>query len=113
MIWGPLADRWGRRLIFLACLFILALSCVGVALTPTDAYWLLLVMRCIQAAGSASTIAVGKAHPAVSYRMHTTVTYSSGAGVIADVAAQHERGGYYGFYSLGAMVIFRTHPINI
>ncbi|CAL1700544.1 unnamed protein product [Somion occarium] len=84
MIWGPLADRWGRRLIFLACLFILALSCVGVALTPTDAYWLLLVMRCIQAAGSASTIAVG-------------------AGVIADVAAQHERGGYYGFYSLGAM----------
>ncbi|KAK7695413.1 hypothetical protein QCA50_000049 [Cerrena zonata] len=84
MIWGPLADRWGRRLIFLACLLILALSCVGLALTPTTEYWLLIFLRCIQAGGSASTIAVG-------------------AGIIADVAARHERGGFYGVYNVGPM----------
>lgn len=60
MVWGPICDRWGRRLVFLACLLILALSCVGLALTPTNAYWLLLLLRCVQAFGSASTIAVGK-----------------------------------------------------
>ncbi|CAL1705635.1 unnamed protein product [Somion occarium] len=84
MIWGPLADRWGRRLIFLACLFVLTLSCVGVALTPTNAYWLLMLLRCVQAMGSASTIALG-------------------AGVIADIAAQSERAGFYGIYSIGPM----------
>lgn len=60
MIWGTLSDRAGRRLAFIGCLVLLALACVGVALTPTSAYWLLMVLRCIQAAGSASTIAIGK-----------------------------------------------------
>lgn len=59
MFWGPVADRWGRRPSFLACLLILALSCVGLALVPTSSYWLLMLLRSIQAAGSASTIALG------------------------------------------------------
>lgn len=60
MFWGTLADRWGRRPMFLACMLVLSLSCVGLALVPTNAYWLLMVLRCVQAAGSASTIALGE-----------------------------------------------------
>jgi MFS family permease len=59
MVWGTLSDRRGRRPLFLLCLLILAVSCVGLALVPTDAYWLLMLLRCIQAAGSASTVALG------------------------------------------------------
>jgi len=85
MFWGTLADRWGRRPMFLGCMMVLCLACVGLALVPTDAYWLLMVLRCLQAAGSASTIALG-------------------AGVIADFAAPHERGLYFGTWNIGPMV---------
>lgn len=59
MFWGPLSDRVGRRPVFLICLSILVASCVGLALTPTDAFWLLLLLRAVQAGGCASTIALG------------------------------------------------------
>ena len=59
MFWGTLADRVGRRPIFLACLLVLCLSCICLALIPTSAYWALMLLRCIQAAGSASTVALG------------------------------------------------------
>ena len=59
MFWGTLSDRCGRRPIMFACLSILSLSCVGLALVPTSAYWLLMLLRCLQATGSASTIALG------------------------------------------------------
>ncbi|THH33163.1 hypothetical protein EUX98_g1068 [Antrodiella citrinella] len=85
MVWGPLSDRWGRRLMFIACLLLLAISCVGVALTPTSDYWLLMVMRCVQSSGSASTVAIG-------------------AGVIADIATISERGSFFGLYSIGPMI---------
>ncbi|EIW87053.1 MFS general substrate transporter [Coniophora puteana RWD-64-598 SS2] len=85
MFWGTMADRLGRRPIFLACILVLALACVGLALTPTNAYWLLMLLRCVQAAGSASTIALG-------------------AGVIGDIATPSERGGFYGLFNIGPMV---------
>ncbi|KXN88757.1 Quinidine resistance protein 1 [Leucoagaricus sp. SymC.cos] len=85
MFWGTLSDNLGRRPITAACLFVLALSCVGLALTPTSAYWLLMVLRCLQAAGSASTIAIG-------------------AGVISDISTPEERGGFFGLFTLGPMV---------
>ena len=59
MFWGTLSDRWGRRPMFIGCMVVLTLSCVGLALVPTNAYWLLMLLRCLQAAGSASTIALG------------------------------------------------------
>jgi len=59
MVLGTLSDRWGRRPIMFACLATLSLSCVGLALVPTSAYWLLMLLRCMQAAGSASTVVVG------------------------------------------------------
>ncbi|KAJ3934780.1 MAG: MFS general substrate transporter [Lentinula lateritia] len=85
MFFGSFADFHGRRPIFILCLFVLCLSCVGLALVPTNAYWLLMVLRCLQATGSASTIALG-------------------AGVIGDIAVPSERGGFFGFYSLGPML---------
>ncbi|TFY72788.1 hypothetical protein EVG20_g208 [Dentipellis fragilis] len=85
MFWGTLSDRWGRRPMFLGCLLLLSLSCVGLALTPSSDYWLLMLLRCVQAAGSASTIALG-------------------AGVIADIASPAERGGFFGLFSFGPMV---------
>jgi MFS family permease len=60
MVWGTISDRRGRRPITAACLLILSLSCVGLALVPTSDYWLLMILRCVQAAGSASTIAIGR-----------------------------------------------------
>lgn len=87
MFWGTLGDRWGRRPMFLACLLVLALACIGLARVPTNAYWLLMLLRCLQAAGSASTIALG-------------------AGVIADIATRAERGSFFGLYAIGPMVSF-------
>ena len=69
-------------------MIVLSLSCVGLALVPTNAYWLLMVLRCVQAAGSASTVALG-------------------AGVIADIAAPFERGSYFGYWNIGPMVWIR------
>ncbi|EGO05326.1 hypothetical protein SERLA73DRAFT_157893 [Serpula lacrymans var. lacrymans S7.3] len=85
MFWGTMADRLGRRPIFLVCLFVLCLACVGLALVPTSDYWLLMLLRCLQSAGSASTVALG-------------------AGVIGDIATRSERGGFFGLYSMGPMV---------
>ncbi|KIJ66313.1 hypothetical protein HYDPIDRAFT_109309 [Hydnomerulius pinastri MD-312] len=82
MFWGTLADRLGRRPIFLACLLVLSLACIGLALVPTSDYWLLMLLRCIQAAGSASTVALG-------------------AGVIGDIATRAERGSFFGLFTLG------------
>ncbi|KZT30847.1 MFS general substrate transporter [Neolentinus lepideus HHB14362 ss-1] len=92
MVWGTIADRIGRRPIFVACLFILSLSCVGLALVPTDAYWLLVLLRAIQATGSASTIALG-------------------AGVVGDVSTPAERGSFFGLYTVGPMVGPSIGPI--
>lgn len=85
MFWGTIADNTGRRPIFLACLLVLCLSCIGLALVPTSAYWLLMLLRCIQSAGSASTVALG-------------------AGVIGDIGTPAERGGFFGVFTFGPQV---------
>ncbi|KAJ7238522.1 major facilitator superfamily domain-containing protein [Mycena haematopus] len=85
MFWGTLADSYGRRLMFICCLLLLSASCIGLALVPTNAYWLLLFLRCFQSAGSASTIALG-------------------AGVIGDISSPAERGGFFGVYNIGPLV---------
>ena len=59
MLWGPVSDHLGRRPASAACLLILSLSCIGLALVPTSDFWLLMLLRCGRAAGSASTIAIG------------------------------------------------------
>lgn len=56
--WGPLADLWGRRPIYLMTMVIYVGACIGIALTPNLAG--LMVLRMLQAFGSSSVIAVGK-----------------------------------------------------
>lgn len=85
MLWGPLSDRYGRRPMFLICLLILIGSCLGLAVCPTSAFWLLLLLRAVQAGGCASTIALG-------------------AGTIGDIASVDERGGFFGMFNLGPML---------
>ncbi|KAI5962445.1 QDR1 [Candida pseudojiufengensis] len=51
-----LADTFGRRPVILASLLIYIASCI--ALSQTNVYWLLAVLRCIQAAGIAPVIAI-------------------------------------------------------
>ncbi|KAJ7889957.1 MFS general substrate transporter [Mycena olivaceomarginata] len=85
MVWGTISDTYGRRHAFILCLLLLSLSCVGLALTPTSDYWLLLLLRCFQAAGSASTVAIS-------------------VGVVGDISTRADRGGYLGLSSIGPMV---------
>ncbi|KAI6047960.1 MFS general substrate transporter [Pisolithus marmoratus] len=84
LFWGTLADYVGRRPIFLSCMLVLTVACVGLASTPTSDYWLLLMLRCVQASGSASTVALG-------------------AGVIGDIATAAERGSFFGLFSIGIL----------
>ncbi|KAJ7633496.1 major facilitator superfamily domain-containing protein [Mycena polygramma] len=85
MFWGTISDTYGRRHSFILCLLLLSLSCVGLALTPTSDYWLLLLMRCIQAAGSASTVAIS-------------------VGVIGDISTRADRAGFLGLAIVGPMI---------
>ena len=102
MAWGTLSDRCGRRPIMFACLATLSLSCVGLALVPTSAYWLLMLLRCLQAAGSASTVALGNLLK--QRQIDYTLIMASGAGIIGDIATPAERGGFFGLFGLGALV---------
>lgn len=81
--WGSLADVWGRRPVYICTLLVYMGSCVGLALAPV--YWVLLVLRMLQAFGSSSVIAIG-------------------AGVVGDIAVPSERGGYFGLFSMGQML---------
>jgi multidrug resistance protein len=81
-IFAAVSDSVGRRPTYLVCFIVFIASNIGLALT--DTYWLLLLLRAIQATGNSATVALG-------------------AGVIADIAAPHERGGYLGFFGVGPL----------
>ncbi|KLT46062.1 MFS general substrate transporter [Cutaneotrichosporon oleaginosum] len=79
--WGAAADTYGRRPIYIPTLGIFVVSSIVTALCPTNAYWLLLLMRIVAASGASATIAVG-------------------SGVISDVARPQERGKYFGLFNV-------------
>ncbi|KAI9487739.1 MAG: major facilitator superfamily domain-containing protein [Benjaminiella poitrasii] len=81
--WGSLADLWGRRPVYLSTLVVYMGSCIGLALAPK--FYVLLILRMLQAFGSSSVIAIG-------------------AGVVGDIATPSERGGYFGLFSMGQML---------
>lgn len=56
-IWGPIADRSGRRPMYLLAILVYTASCTGLALAPT--YSVLLVMRLLQSFGGSPTVAIG------------------------------------------------------
>lgn len=70
---------FGRRPIYILTFLIFFAANLG--LSFTNVYWLLVVLRIVQAAGACSAIAIG-------------------AGTIADVTERKERGGYMGYYAL-------------
>ncbi|GAA5873210.1 hypothetical protein JCM8547_006816 [Rhodosporidiobolus lusitaniae] len=80
---GAICDVLGRRPVYILTFLIYLGACAGLA--NTHAYWLLLVLRCVQAAGSASVIAIG-------------------SGSIGDIAAPAERGMYMSIFGLGPML---------
>ncbi|TKY88092.1 hypothetical protein EX895_003188 [Sporisorium graminicola] len=79
VLWAPLSDVFGRRPIYIMTFLIFVVANLG--LSFTNAYWLLVVLRMVQAAGACSAIAIG-------------------AGTIGDVTERKERGGYMGYYAL-------------
>jgi len=56
-VWGAIGDVKGRRIAYICTFFIFLGACIGLA--ETRSYAGLVVLRCVQSAGSASTIAIG------------------------------------------------------
>ncbi|KAM5438312.1 hypothetical protein MferCBS31731_005173 [Microsporum ferrugineum] len=74
-IWGPMSDISGRRITFVITLTIYAAANLALAFTVN--FPMLLVLRGVQALGSAATISIS-------------------VGVIGDMACPEERGGFVG-----------------
>ena len=89
-LWGSLADVTGRRPIYLITFVIYIGACLGLAFTTN--YAELIVFRCLQSTGSASTIALG-------------------AGVVGDITNRRERGGFIGVYSAGTLIGNTIGPV--
>lgn len=88
--WGPLSDVKGRRRAY-CCTFVVFLgACIGLALTRN--YATLVTLRCLQSAGSASTIAIG-------------------SGVIRDITTRENRGGFMGVFQAGLLVPVAIGPV--
>lgn len=79
-LWGTLGDMYGRRVLYIITSTISAGACVGLSLT--NSYAVVLVLRALQATGTASTAALG-------------------AGLIRDLTPPKDRGGAMGMYSAG------------
>jgi len=80
----------GRRITYIFTFIIFFGACVGLA--ETKSYSQLLVIRCLQSTGSASTIVMG-------------------AGVIGDITTREERDGYMGIFQAGLLVPSAVGPV--
>ncbi|KAI5202279.1 MFS general substrate transporter [Aureobasidium subglaciale] len=89
-IMGDLADMAGRRPAYFVCFVIYIGACIGIALCQD--YVSLLILRCLQSAGCAATIALG-------------------SGVVADIATSAERGTFMGYVTSGPMVAPALGPV--
>lgn len=89
-LWGPVSDSKGRRTAYLCTFLVFIGACIGLA--ETKNYATLVILRCLQSTGSASTIAIG-------------------SGVLGDVTTREERGGYMGIFQAGLLVPVAVGPI--
>ncbi|KAL4908179.1 hypothetical protein BDW74DRAFT_188380 [Aspergillus multicolor] len=87
---GTFADTCGRRPAYILAFAIYTTANIGLALQNN--YPALLVLRCLQSAGSSGTV-------------------SFGYGVIADIAAPAERGSYVGLMAAGVMLAPALGPV--
>ena len=89
-IWGAFADAKGRRVAYICTFLVYVGACIGLA--ETRKLYQLVILRCLQSTGSASTIAIG-------------------AGVLGDITTREERGGYMGIYQAGLLAPVAIGPI--
>ncbi|RDW57916.1 putative MFS multidrug transporter [Aspergillus mulundensis] len=89
-LWGPVSDVKGRRTAYIGTFIVFVGACIGLA--ETKNYATLIVLRCLQSTGSASTIAIG-------------------SGVIGDITTRAERGGYMGIFQAGLLVPVAVGPV--
>ncbi|WYZ38034.1 hypothetical protein EsH8_II_001540 [Colletotrichum jinshuiense] len=89
-LWGPVSDVRGRRAAYCCTFAVFLGACVGLA--DARSYAALVALRCLQSAGSASTIAIG-------------------SGVVGDVTTRDERGGYMGVFQAGLLVPVAVGPV--
>ncbi|KAG8855703.1 hypothetical protein FRB96_006747 [Tulasnella sp. 330] len=82
---GSMSDSFGRRPVYIGTMVLYMGANIGLACMPTDAYWLLLVLRALQATGGSAVVSIG-------------------AGAVADVAEPRERGKFMSIFQCGAMI---------
>ncbi|KAJ5473925.1 Kynureninase [Penicillium sp. IBT 31633x] len=90
MFIGDFADKAGRRPAYVLCFTIYIAANIGLALQ--NDYAALFVLRCLQSAGSSTTIALS-------------------SGVVADVATAAQRGSYMGFVTAGSLMGPSVGPV--
>ncbi|KAL8798070.1 MAG: hypothetical protein Q9182_006981 [Xanthomendoza sp. 2 TL-2023] len=89
-ILGDIADMTGRRIVYLLTFTIYLAANVGLAVQRS--WTALFLLRMLQSAGGAATIAIGY-------------------GVISDIAAPSERGGFVGTLLLGPNIATAVGPV--
>ncbi|GAB1215111.1 hypothetical protein ATERTT37_004295 [Aspergillus terreus] len=87
---GSFSDTYGRRPAYILCFVIYLAANIGLALQSN--YAALMVLRCVQAAGSSGTIAIGVA-------------------VVADISTRAERGKYIAYASIGTTLGTAIGPV--
>ncbi|CZR49876.1 uncharacterized protein FPRO_16083 [Fusarium proliferatum ET1] len=89
-LWGPISDVKGRRVAYWLTFIVFLGACIGLA--EAKNYATMVVLRCVQSTGSASTIAIG-------------------SGVIGDITTRDNRGGLMGIFQAGLLVPVAVGPI--
>lgn len=89
-LWGPVSDVKGRRIAYTFTFIVFLGACIGLA--ETKNYATLIVLRCLQSTGSASTIAIG-------------------SGVVGDITTRADRGGFMGIFQAGLLVPVAVGPV--
>ncbi|KAF5965020.1 major facilitator family transporter [Fusarium bulbicola] len=89
-LWGPISDVKGRRVAYSLTFIVFLGACIGLA--EAKNYATMVVLRCVQGTGSASTIAIG-------------------SGVIGDITTRDNRGGLMGVFQAGLLVPVAVGPI--
>ncbi|KAJ5373163.1 Kynureninase [Penicillium concentricum] len=90
MFIGDFADKVGRRPAYILCFTIYIAANIGLAVQNN--YVALFVLRCLQSAGSSTTIALS-------------------SGVVSDVATASQRGSYMGFVTAGSLMGPSVGPV--
>ncbi|KAJ5081736.1 Kynureninase [Penicillium alfredii] len=90
MFIGDFADKAGRRPAYIVCFTLYIAANIGLALQSN--YAALFVLRCLQSAGSSTTIALS-------------------SGVVSDVATASQRGSYMGFVTAGSLMGPSVGPV--